>query len=127
VGTREDNLDACLEIVAEQIGDIAAGNLRPNELRRAKDNLEGRILLSMESTASRMTRLGKSLVTDTELLGFERIIEEIEAVDADAVCELAAALLPPEQLSAAGIGPDEERFRAAVRRLRPVLDDAAAA
>jgi predicted Zn-dependent peptidase len=127
VGTREDNLDACLEIVAEQVGDIAAGKLRPNELRRAKDNLEGRILLSMESTASRMTRLGKSLVTDTELLGFERIIEEIEAVDADAVCELAAALLPPEQLSAAGIGPDEERFRAAVRRLRPVLDDAAAA
>ena len=76
--------------------DIAAGNLRPNELRRAKDNLEGRILLSMESTSSRMSRLGKSLITDTELLGFERIIEEIEAVDADAVAELAAVLLEPE-------------------------------
>ena len=127
VGTREDNLDACLEIVAEQVADIAAGNLRPNELRRAKDNLEGRILLSMESTASRMTRLGKSLITDTELLGFERIIEEIEAVEADAVGELAAALLAPEHLSAAAIGPDEARFRSAVRRANPVLDAAAAA
>jgi predicted Zn-dependent peptidase len=127
VGTREDNLDACLEIVAEQVADIAAGNLRPNELRRAKDNLEGRILLSMESTASRMTRLGKSLITDTELLGFERIIEEIEAVDADAVAELAAALLAPERLSAAAIGPDEDRFRSAVRRANPVLETAAAA
>jgi predicted Zn-dependent peptidase len=127
VGTREDNLDACLDIVAEQVADIAAGNLRPNELRRAKDNLEGRILLSMESTASRMTRLGKSLITDTELLGFERIIEEIEAVEPDAVAELAQVLLAPEHLSAAGIGPDEERFRAAVRRANPVLEDAAAA
>ena len=127
VGTREDNLDACLEIVSEQVADIAAGNLRPNELRRAKDNLEGRILLSMESTASRMTRLGKSLITDTELLGFERIIEEIEAVEPDAVAELAAVLLAPEKLSAAGIGPDEERFRAAVRRANPVLEGAAAA
>ena len=127
VGTREDNLAACLEIVAEQVADIAAGNLRPNELRRAKDNLEGRILLSMESTSSRMSRLGKSLITDTELLGFERIIEEIEAVEADAVAELAAVLLEPGRLSAAGIGRDEERFREAVRLVNPELDTAVAA
>ena len=122
VGTREDNLAACLEIVSEQVADIAGGNLRPNELRRAKDNLEGRILLSMESTASRMSRLGKSLVTDTELLGFERIIEEIEAVEPDAVAELAAALLEPDRLSAAGIGRDEGRFRDAVRAISPDLE-----
>src|SRR4029079_14427795 len=72
VGTREDNLAAALEIAAEQIEDIAAGNLRPNELERAKENLKGRIMLSMESTSTRMSRLGRSLITDTELLTFER-------------------------------------------------------
>jgi len=129
VGTREDNVASCLEIVAEQVADVAAGNLRRNELRRAKDNIEGRILLSMESTASRMTRLGKSLVTDTELLGFERIIEEIEAVEADAVAELAAVLLEPSRLSAAGIGRDQGRFRDGVQLVNPglVAADAAAA
>jgi predicted Zn-dependent peptidase len=122
VGTREENLGPCLEIVAEQIADIAAGNVTDAELQRAKENLEGRILLSMESTVNRMTRLGKSLITDTELLTFERIIAEVEAVDAGAVAELAGLLLAQERVSAAGIGPDEDRFRAAVARVNPELE-----
>src|SRR5947209_8672917 len=119
LGTREDNLAACLEITAEQIADVAAGNVRPDELARAKENLKGRIMLSMESTSNRMSRLGKSLISDTELLSFERIIAEIEAVEADDLAELAAHLLAPERLSISGIGPTERVFRAAVKRLNP--------
>jgi predicted Zn-dependent peptidase len=121
LGTREDNLSASLEIAAEQIADVAAGNVRPDELARAKENLKGRILLSMESTSRRMNRLGNSLISDTELLSFERIIAEIEAVEADALAELAAVLLAPERLSAAGVGPSEERFHEAVERINPAL------
>ena len=59
----------------------------------------------MESTSNRMSRLGRSLITDTELLSLDRIIAEIDAVDATAVAELAGVLLEPERISAAGIGP----------------------
>jgi predicted Zn-dependent peptidase len=76
-------------------------------------------MLSMESTSNRMSRLGKSIVTDTELLTFERIIEEIDAVGTDTVAALASLLLAPERVSAAGIGPSEERFREAVARVNP--------
>ena len=127
IGTREDNLAACVEITAEQIADIAAGNLRDQELARAKENVKGRILLSMESTSNRMSRLGKSLIGDTELLSFERIIAEIDAVEPEAVSELAGLLLAPERLSAAGVGPSEERFHEAVERLSPALVARAAA
>jgi predicted Zn-dependent peptidase len=126
VGTREENLDDCLAIAVEQIEDIAAGNLRPNELERAKENLKGRILLSMESTANRMSRLGKSLITDTELLSLDRIMAEIDAVEPEGLAELAELLLSPERLSAAGIGAEEERFLAAVERVSPALAPAAA-
>jgi predicted Zn-dependent peptidase len=119
LGTREENLAACLEIVAEQLADVAGGNVREEELQRAKENLKGRIMLSMESTSNRMSRLGKSIVTDTELLTFERIIEEIDAVGPDTVAELASLLLAPDRISAAGIGPSEERFREAVARVNP--------
>jgi predicted Zn-dependent peptidase len=125
IGTREDNVSTCLEIASEQIGEIAAGRVRPDELARAKENLKGRILLSMESTANRMSRLGKSLITDTELLSIERIVAEIDAVEIDALAELAGVLLAPEKLSAAGIGPDEERFLAAVEHVNPGLAKAA--
>ncbi len=114
VGTREENLAACVEICVEQIAEIAAGRLRKGELERAKENLKGRILLSLESTSSRMSRLGKALVSDTELLTLERVMAEIDAVDRDELAELAAVLLPPERLAAAGVGPDEGVFRRAV-------------
>jgi predicted Zn-dependent peptidase len=125
IGTREDNVPACLEIASAQIADIAAGNVRPDELARAKDNLKGRIMLSMESTSNRMSRLGKSLITDTELLSIERIMAEIDAVEPDALAELAGVLLAPEKLSAAGIGPSEERFLAAIEHVNPGLAKAA--
>jgi predicted Zn-dependent peptidase len=121
VGTREENLAPCVEICAEQIAQIAAGNFRKGEVARAKESLKGRIMLSMESTANRMSRLGKSLITDTELLGLERIIAEIDGVEEDAIAELAAALLSSERLAAAGVGPDEDRFRSAVERANSAL------
>jgi len=127
VGTREENLPACIEICVEQIGEIAAGKLRDGELARAKESLKGRIMLSMESTSNRMTRLGKSLISDTELLTFDRIFAEIDAVTAEELAELAGVLLAPERLSASGVGPDEERFRRAVERANASLVARAAA
>ena len=121
VGTREENLGPCVEIASEQLLDIAHGNVRPEEIARAKENLKGRIMLSMESTSNRMTRLGKSLITDTELLSFERIIAEIEAVEPEEVAELAEHLFAPEKLSISGIGPSERVFRAAARRINPAV------
>jgi predicted Zn-dependent peptidase len=127
VGTREENLTACLEIAAAEIADVAAGNLAEAELERAKENLKGRIMLSMESTANRMTRLGRSVITDTEILSLPRIIAEIDAVELEAISELAGVLLAEERLSAAGIGPSEERFSAAVERVSPALAERLAA
>jgi predicted Zn-dependent peptidase len=127
VGTREENLEPCFEIVAEQIADITAGNLREAELERAKENLKGRIVLSMESTSNRMSRLGRALITDTELLSLDRVIAEIDGVEPEGVAELAGVMLAPEAMSAAGIGPSEERFLAAVERIHPGLPAQAAA
>ena len=73
----------------------------------------------MESTSARMSRLGKSLVTDSEILSLDQVIAEIDGVDADDVCALAAELLDPDRLSAAGIGPSEEHFLEALEASRP--------
>ncbi len=79
----------------------------------------------MESTSNRMSRLGRSLITDTELLSLDRIIAEIDAVEPVALAELASVLLDPARISAAGIGPDEDRFLEAVERIHPGLAAAA--
>jgi len=121
VGTREENLGACLEIAVAELGDLAAGNVRDGELSRAKENLKGRLLLSLESTSNRMTRLGKATVTETPLFTVEEIVRRLDAVTSEEVAELADDLLGVEKLSAAGIGPDEAKFREAVALVSPSL------
>jgi predicted Zn-dependent peptidase len=126
VGTREENLASCLEIAVAELEDVAGGNVRSDELARAKENLKGRLLLSLESTSNRMTRLGKATITDTPLLRIGEIVRRLEAVSAADVAALADELLAPGRLSAAGIGPDEGRFREAVARVNPTLLEKAA-
>ena len=93
-------------------GDIAAA-----ELTRAKENLKGRIMLGMESTSNRAGRLGKSILTDSELLSLDRVCAEIDAVEPEAIAALARQLFDPSKLSIAGIGPSRERFDEAVAAL----------
>ena len=83
-------------------------------------------MLSMESTSNRMTRLGKSLITDTELLSFERIIAEIEAVEPERSPSSRAPVRAREAFDLrhrAG----RASFRAAARRINPAARRARAA
>ena len=85
LGTRADNLAECLEVTAAELRDVGAGNLRAGELERAKENMRGRLLLSLESTSNRMTRLGRAVITDVEIVSLEETLARIDAVTADEV------------------------------------------
>jgi predicted Zn-dependent peptidase len=100
---------------------MGQGEFGDDELQRSKENLKGRIMLSMESTSNRASRLGKSVLTDTELLSLDRICAEIDSVEPEAVASLARQLFAPDRLSVSGVGPDEDRFREAVATLNPAL------
>ena len=126
VGTREDNLVECMKVVAAELHAVSE-SVREDEVERAKENLKGRIMLSMELTSNRMSRLGKSLVTDTDLLSLDQILAEIDAVDAESVAQLAGVLFATERLSVAGIGTNEDRFLASVGEIAPHLRAARAA
>ena len=101
VGTREDNLAECMRITADQLVRMGQGEFADDELQRSKENLKGRIMLSMESTSNRASRLGKSVLTDTELLSLDRICAEIDSVEPEAVASLARQLFAPDRLSGA--------------------------
>src|SRR5213075_1433805 len=58
LGTRPDNLDEALAVVGSQLERLRKVPATREELERSKENLKGRIVLALESTASRMNRLG---------------------------------------------------------------------
>jgi ACT domain-containing protein len=56
------------------------------------------------------------------ILSVDEMIDRVDAVAIEQVRELAAELFQPDQLSVAGVGPDEARFRAAIERLGTVAE-----
>ena len=121
LGTREDNLATACEVVGAELRRIAEEPLPEDELRRAKDHLKGRLVLGMESSGTRMNRIGRAVLTGTELLTVDETVDRIEAVTADDVLELARAHWQPGALSAAAIGASGDVIRAAAGRLSPEL------
>jgi predicted Zn-dependent peptidase len=124
VGTREDNVDEACGIIGRELDSVHAEGISDEELTRAKEHIKGRMVLSAESTAARMSRIAKSVLFDTELLTLDEMLERIDAVTNEDVVELGREFYGPDALSAAAIAPSEERFR---RALAPVNETLAAA
>jgi predicted Zn-dependent peptidase len=125
LGTRPDNVGTALQVVGTELDKLLADGITAEELDRARDHVKGRVVLSLESTTSRMNRLGSSVLADMPVLTVDEIVERIDAVTLDDVSALARELYAPERLSAAGIGGDESLFRGALEPVAPGLAEAA--
>jgi predicted Zn-dependent peptidase len=125
LGTRPDNVVTALDVVAGELERFRQDPASEAELSRARENVKGRIVLGLESTTARMNRLGSSVLSDLPLLSVDEVIDRLDAVTVEDLRELAAELLAPERLSAAGIGADEELFRRALEPIAPALAQAA--
>jgi predicted Zn-dependent peptidase len=124
VGTRADNVQEACEIIGRELAAVHSDGISDDELARAKESVKGRMVLSSESTAARMNRIGKAILFDTELLTIDELLGRVDAVTSEDVAELARELYSPAALSAAAIAPSEARFREA---LSPVSEALAAA
>ncbi len=90
------------------------------ELERARENVKARIVLALESSSARMHRLGSSVLPGMPLLEIDDVMARVDAVSMDDLRVLVSKLWAPGRISAAGIGPDEDAFRAAVEAVCPV-------
>ncbi len=113
VGTREENVAEACEIFGRELTMLRDQGVHANELDRAKQHLKGRMVLGLESTGARMARLARALLYDLPVLSIDEMLDRVEAVTADDLAALAQELYDPTRLSAACIGPDEDRFRSA--------------
>jgi predicted Zn-dependent peptidase len=125
IGTREDNVVQSLDVIGNELERLRQEPVGEDELRRACEHVKGRLALSMESTASRMTRLGRSVLMGTPLLTLDETIERLEAVTREDLEDLAQELYPPAGMSVAAIGRDEALFRGALGPVGAELSDAA--
>jgi predicted Zn-dependent peptidase len=117
LGTRPENREQALAVLAQELARVVEDPASEEELVRSRENLKGRVVLALESTGARMSRLGASVMNGLPILSVDETIARIDAVGIDDLGELASALFAPGLLSAAGVGPAEDAFRAAIEPL----------
>ncbi|MDQ3841400.1 MAG: insulinase family protein [Actinomycetota bacterium] len=107
VGSTTGNVAEAVEVISEQLDKIREEPVSEEELKRTKEQLKSSTILALESTAARMTRIGRSIITGAELLTPEEISARIDAVSAEDIKRLANDHLNLENMYLAAVGPKE--------------------
>ena len=124
VGTRADNVEEACSVIGAELARLRSEPVSAEELARGKESVKGRLVLSSESTAARMTRISRATLFGLPIDTLDEMLAKVDAVSVDDLTALAAELYGAERLSAACIGSDEDCFRKA---LAPVSESLAAA
>jgi predicted Zn-dependent peptidase len=114
VGTREDNVEEACAVIGAELARLRSEPVSAEELARAKESVKGRLVLSSESTAARMTRISRATLFDLPIYSLDEMLVKIDAVTVEGLAELAAELYGAERLSAACVGRQESCFREAL-------------
>src|SRR5438094_9278465 len=114
-GTTPSKAHEVLQIARGEMADIAGGGLSDDELERAKGHLKGSLVLSLEDTSGRMSRIGKSEISQGEILSVDELIGRIDAVTAQEA-QAAAARVFGQPMALAVVGPFRQNAFRGVRQ-----------
>lgn len=108
-------VDDVLAICRDEFDKVAASGVTLEELERGKGQLRGSLVLGLEDTGARMSRIGKAELVHGEFMSVDQVLARIDAVSLDDVAAVASDLLA-DRPTLAVVGPfDESRdFSAAV-------------
>ncbi len=99
IGTDDKNIDNSIELIHKEFEKLRVKPVSSTELKRAKAQLKGSMMLSLESMSNRMMRLGSGEMFFGEYIPLDTIIKGIDAVQSDDVLELAHKLLAQDNFS----------------------------
>jgi predicted Zn-dependent peptidase len=103
VGCLPGKVDQVLATIRGELAAIAVDGISAEELARGQGQLRGGLVLGLEDSASRMSRLGKAELLHDELLSIDEVIARIDSVTLDEVRLLAHGLFgQPEVLALVG-------------------------
>jgi predicted Zn-dependent peptidase len=106
-GTSTANARRVIGLIVEEFRRMKRTPLSPEELQRAKDYLKGSLLLSLESTMSRMSNLARQEMYFGRYITLDEIAAAVDAVTAEDVLDVARDLFDPPRLALTILGPQD--------------------
>ncbi len=114
-GTRAKEVPRVVDLICREIRSISRAGVERKELERAKNQMKGSLMLSLESSHSRMSKLAKDELIYGSRTSLEEIIEHIDCVTPDDVCAVGRQLFTMDHLAITGLGPISSRTLHAYR------------
>jgi predicted Zn-dependent peptidase len=103
VGSLPSKSDEVLDVVRAELARVVESGLTQEELDRGRGQMRGGLVLSLEDTGSRMTRLGEVELFQERLLSLDEVLARLDSISLGDVNALAADLFSrPETLAIVG-------------------------
>jgi predicted Zn-dependent peptidase len=114
-GTRAREVERVLDLIRREIRRMAAHGIERAELKRTKDQMKGSLMLSLESSHSRMNKLAKDELITGAHTSLEEMLSDIDAVTGQRVAHVAQELFAPGTMAITALGPLSSRQIAALQ------------
>jgi predicted Zn-dependent peptidase len=103
-GTSAEGYPQVVDLIRAEFGRLRQGPVDLAEFHRAKAQLKGNLLLGLESTSSRMTRLAKTEIYFGRYFDLDEIIQGIDGVSPETFSQLNRSLFEPDRYALTTIG-----------------------
>jgi len=104
-GTAKETVDKVLDMTVAEFRSMKESPVSDEELLRAKNHLKGSLMLSLESTSSRMSNLARQELYFQRFYSLDEILASIEAVTREEVQSLAREFFQPDRVALTVLGP----------------------
>lgn len=104
-GTRPKEVSKVLDLIRREIKRMAAKGIDRTELTRTKEQMKGSLMLSLESSHSRMNKLAKDELIAGSHTSLEDMLREIDAITEEQVFRVSQDLLAPRNMAITALGP----------------------
>jgi predicted Zn-dependent peptidase len=105
MAVRPATVGTALDAVRKELGSLRDGGITRRELNDTREHIKGRILLGLETSASRMMRLARNEITYGYQISEKELIRRIQNVKMDDVAALAREVLDVDEYSIVSLGP----------------------
>jgi len=113
-GTAPDRVQETLGVIGTELDRLVAGGLSAAEIDAAKGHLAGSLAMSLETSSSRMRRIGRSEQVEGDVPSLDDLVERVLAVTADDVERVIDRVLRDTPRTLAVVGPHDAADFAAV-------------
>jgi predicted Zn-dependent peptidase len=103
-GTSIESARQVVQSIVKEFQQLKQERVVEEELRRAKDHLKGSLMLSLESTSSRMSNVARQELYFSRFFSLDELVESIEMVTADDVQRIAQTFFDQKQIALTVLG-----------------------